>query len=199
MWTIYLDMDGVCCDWLTPTLRLMLQNCQENKVQDILANWPLGEREVFKVLGVEEQAVWDAITAKGERFWFMLEEYKHYKAMWDLLSAHGEVLYLTSPPYGLAGVHACQGKADWIRMRHGDKFRNFVLTHNKHLLARPNTILVDDHEKNCAAFVKAGGCAILFPQPWNGKKTLPAHEVPGYLSRAIYEIGLRKHPTYYCG
>jgi hypothetical protein len=37
----------------------------------------------------------------------------------------------------------------------------------KELLARPDTLLIDDNEKNISAFRKSGGMAITVPRPWN--------------------------------
>lgn len=37
----------------------------------------------------------------------------------------------------------------------------------KELNAKSGAILIDDSDKNVENYRAAGGCAILFPQPWN--------------------------------
>jgi hypothetical protein len=48
----------------------------------------------------------------------------------------------------------------------------------KFLCAKPDNILIDDSDKNCNSFIKAGGKAILVPQPWNNQYSFKGPKVP---------------------
>jgi hypothetical protein len=50
------------------------------------------------------------------------------------------------------------------------KFRDYVITPQKHLLANEGALLVDDHPTMINAFRAFGGQAMLFPQAWNTKE-----------------------------
>ena len=60
----------------------------------------------------------------------------------------------------------------WVRDRWHDQFP-VVLTDQKHLLARPGRILIDDFKSNTVAWEKEGGKAFVFPQPYNGYTCKP--------------------------
>lgn len=65
---------------------------------------------------------------------------------------------------------AASGKMKWI-----DKHlatHNFLLGRVKRFYAAPNCLLIDDKEKNCADFIKHGGNAFLWPQPYNKHRGL---------------------------
>lgn len=61
-----------------------------------------------------------------------------------------------------------QGKLDWLSKNFPTLDRPIV-TDQKHLLACPNRILIDDRQDSCEKFRAHGGRAIEFPQPWNNK------------------------------
>jgi hypothetical protein len=60
------------------------------------------------------------------------------------------------------------GKLEWIH----DHFprwmhRQYAITPRKHLLARPDSLLIDDYRENTERFEALCGHAILVPRPWN--------------------------------
>ncbi len=60
------------------------------------------------------------------------------------------------------------GKLDWIhRVMPPWMHRQYAITPRKHLLARPDALLIDDVEDNIARFEAEGGHGILVPRPWN--------------------------------
>ena len=60
------------------------------------------------------------------------------------------------------------GKVDWINTEIPREMRrNFLIGPNKAIAARPDALLIDDHDQNVTDFRKAGGHAILMPRPWN--------------------------------
>tara|TARA_B100000700_G_C14367978_1_gene544625 strand:+ start:90 stop:317 length:228 start_codon:yes stop_codon:yes gene_type:complete len=68
-----------------------------------------------------------------------------------------------------------------------------MLGSHKHLLAKPDVVLIDDSDEKCRKFIEAGGHAILLPQPWNANHGLvdPEKEYGGrmdYVDSRMNEI-----------
>jgi len=60
------------------------------------------------------------------------------------------------------------GKLDWIhRNLPSWTWRQYLMTPCKHLLARPDALLIDDLTANLQAWLANGGHTILVPAPWN--------------------------------
>jgi len=60
------------------------------------------------------------------------------------------------------------GKLEWIHQHFPDwMHRQYAITPCKHLLARPDSLLIDDYDENTRRFEAHGGRAILVPRPWN--------------------------------
>jgi 5'(3')-deoxyribonucleotidase len=64
------------------------------------------------------------------------------------------------------------GKLEWIHANlpsflHGQ----YLIGPQKHLCAKPDSLLIDDRDKNVSDFRKAGGQAVLVARPWNGCRT----------------------------
>lgn len=76
------------------------------------------------------------------------------------------VIILSSPTLD---PECLAGKAEWIR-DYCPKFlhRQFLIGPPKTFCATPDTLLIDDADKNYSAFIDAGGKALLVPRPWNG-------------------------------
>jgi 5'(3')-deoxyribonucleotidase len=160
--TIYLDMDGVCTDFASAGIIANGRNPSE-----VFRLWHKsfrGEYHAYKVMGIDMESFWEAVTAEGEAFWVNLQEYAWYSELLGSLQNFGEVLFLTSGSYA---PRSLSGKLQWLQIRFGKDFRGYVMTARKHLLAKPGTILIDDYEANVLAFQKHGGKAVLFPQVWN--------------------------------
>lgn len=146
-----LDMDGVCTNFIRGA----------SKVHGI--NWIDNPPDNFWNLGLTQTEFWRPITAIGESFWRELEEYPWFIDLHRMLLDKGDVVFVSSPskdPYSLAG------KIYWLQKRFGNDFRDFFLGSRKELMAG-NGILIDDHDPNVDKFNRAGGQAIVFPQPWN--------------------------------
>lgn len=76
-----------------------------------------------------------------------------------------EVHLLTTP---MPNFGSWTGKAQWVN-KHIPVFneRLIISTASKSLLAGPDTLLIDDRDKNVEEFIAAGGQACLVPRPWN--------------------------------
>ena len=60
------------------------------------------------------------------------------------------------------------GKLEWIHHHFPSwMHRQYIITPRKHLLARPDSLLIDDYHENTERFEVHGGHAILVPRPWN--------------------------------
>ncbi len=78
---------------------------------------------------------------------------------------HENVCIATSPT---KDPECLAGKLEWIH----DHFppwmhRQYAITPRKHLLARADSLLIDDYRENTERFEAHGGHAILVPRPWN--------------------------------
>lgn len=179
--TIFLDMDGVCCNFVKGACEAMYADYDK-----ILETWPAGEYDVTKVLKCTAKEMWVAIDAGGKSFWQDLEEYSWFRDLYNMLMDVAPVYFLTSPaddPYCAAG------KLAWLQNRLGRKFKGYVLTCNKHLLSRENTLLIDDSSVQCERFSNGGpGISILFPQPWNEGVLSVENDPVMHISDTIHKL-----------
>lgn len=126
-----------------------------------------GFTDLAKVLGVTTKEMWEKI--EGNRgFWANLPLLPGHLVMSWLRRhlAETDIYFLTSPsrcPMSYAG------KVDWVMKHYPSYIRRLILTSQKHLLARPDCLLIDDRKSNCGKFMVHGGRAVLYPQPWNGE------------------------------
>lgn len=164
-YTIFLDMDGVCTDFVGKVLKLFNKNRQKAEKEFVINE----KANLNDVLNVSTSKLWKEIE-KEENFWENLEETSIYKPLISYLNGNKnlEWYYCTSPSLNPRCV---KGKLKWIQKRHGRNFRNYVFTSNKHLLAKYNSILIDDTDKNIYSFKKSLGKTILVPRPWNSKRS----------------------------
>lgn len=156
---IFVDMDGVLCDFVSAAMKLYGQTFDPN-------NWPPGEWETATVLGLANQdELWEKINAGGSQWWYGLHAYPWAN---DLIAAcrhHCQnVSILTKGKVS----ESFQGKHQWVQ----SDLRNpppviMVSHHEKHLCAGPRRILIDDSDKNIELWRNAGGIGILFPRVWN--------------------------------
>jgi len=61
----------------------------------------------------------------------------------------------------------------WVKEHLSRYYKQLIITMApKHLLAKPDTLLIDDKDENVEGFWDAGGKAILVPRPWNSNHKL---------------------------
>jgi len=76
-----------------------------------------------------------------------------------------DIYFLTAP---MPNPGSWPGKVEWVRRHFSTFWKRLIITQApKSLLAKPDTLLVDDKDENIAEFVAAGGQGILVPRPWN--------------------------------
>ena len=154
---IYLDMDGVCCDFVKASLEVIGR-------KDLINNWPKGIVYIEDYLEMSHEQFWKKIDKIGYPFWSSLEETPWFKELYSELNKLGDVYFCTSPT---RNPDCVKGKLMWLQDRFGERINNYIFIKDKFLLARKNDFLIDDFDSQCNDFVKHGGNAILFPQPWN--------------------------------
>ncbi len=150
---IYLDMDGVCCDFIGGVSKLF-------KYESLYDTWPIGVWDVSQRMGISKAKFRQKIEQAGVGFWNDLEEYPHFKELHKMLCSYGRVIFLTDPGMWAS---APSGKRLWLRERFGYEHKDWVITPIKDIVHKSNTILIDDNPDNCTMFPNS----ILFPQPWN--------------------------------
>ena len=166
--TIFLDMDGVLCDFIGPALR-------ELDRPELLHRWPAGEHDLLRVLNSPPQQVWPRLDRLN--FWLKLPKLPWCDALVAAVGARAE-LHVCSDHRG--SPVCAYAKQEWLNRElaslHFDTiFARMHLTSHKQHLAQPTTLLIDDSDANVTAFRDAGGHAILFPQRWNSRHAI-AHQ-----------------------
>lgn len=151
---ILLDMDGVIADFVTQALRW----------HDRLDLTPEDIKEFYmeKFLGLNAEEFWSRL--RGEEFWVTMPAYHWTSMLYSLCSKYAPVTISTSPT---RDPYCPSGKIKWLQKHVAPGFRNYMIGHQKHLMAHPDVVLIDDSDKNVNVFRECGGKAILFPQPWN--------------------------------
>jgi len=175
---IYLDMDGVCTDFASAGI--IANGRLPSEVFRLWSESFRGEFYPYKVMGLDMDSYWQAVAAEGEAFWVNLQEYEWYPELLRSLQNIGDVVFLTSGTYA---PWSLSGKLKWLQVRFGENFQGYIMTANKHLLAKKNTILIDDYETNVTTFRQHGGNAVLFPQLWNSN-----HEVRDRLNFTLKSV-----------
>jgi hypothetical protein len=153
---IYLDMDGVLADFVTPSLKV----AGIPLTHDQVTTW-----NYFEPYMTSNEFWWK--IGASQDFWLDIKPYPWASELFKLCKSIAPVRFCSSPSIDPICV---ANKVQWLRF-HGfmDSDKNdYHFTPHKHELAKPGRVLIDDSTPNCLAFQKATGQAIEFPQPWNG-------------------------------
>ena len=76
-----------------------------------------------------------------------------------------QICLLTTP---MPNLESASGKMIWVHDHLPNYLKRTIITQApKHLLARPDILLIDDKDRNVDGFREAGGKALLVPRPWN--------------------------------
>jgi 5'(3')-deoxyribonucleotidase len=148
-----LDIDGVLADFVTDALRV------HGKDGHAVTHW-----NFYEDFGMTLADFWPAIDAEGEAFWLNLKPYPWFDNLISIVSEYAS-FSLSTTPSPCSSCHS--GKHLWIQKHFGGRFANYMMGADKHLMAKPGVVLIDDNEENVGKFIAHGGVAILFPQPWN--------------------------------
>lgn len=157
---IFLDMDGVLTDFTGDVMRLF---GREYNPEEHIGSWDIDD-----VLDISADELWRKIDEQGSKFWSEMTPLPRAFALYELVRSYADVIITTTPSEHSSSA---AGKLEWLdrhfRPSGRRAFRKYMLCVEKHHLAGPGCVLIDDKNENCERFVAAGGQAILFPQPWN--------------------------------
>ncbi len=179
---IYLDMDGVCVDFIGAALRV-----QGYDAEQLLRHWreeQPGSLYPEALMGVPAMEFFTHEHLSNSDFWAGLVPYPWFDHLYEELNRLGHVVFLTAP----TGQPGCvSGKHEWLINRFGSDFADFIFTRHKNRLAHGNACLVDDMPFNIAPFAKRNGHGVLFPQIWNELSHIedPVSYVIGELERKL--------------
>lgn len=157
---IWLDMDGVLCNYVGGALHAFREIRTDIKESDI-KTWNF--HGLFCTSDDDEKSL---INDFGPGFWSELEAYDTTPQLIEAArSASNHIGILTNPG---KFRHSIPGKTEWLR-KHGliHKDVPVVFTKHKHLMAKSNHLLIDDLPENCHQFIKHGGEAICPIRGWN--------------------------------
>lgn len=150
---ILLDIDGVLADFVAGAAKFHDQDPASVTTWNFIEQWGLTAADFWNPLGRE--------------FWANLPltpEANRVVALCEAAVGKENVALLTSP----CDTDGClEGKRDWVKMYFSDYRRRLLIGAAKEFCATPHSLLVDDHDANCKAFLLAGGVPCLFPRPWN--------------------------------
>jgi len=159
---ILLDLDGVLVDFVGGA-------CKAHSLQDPfdepLASEVAGVFWLDKIWEMDLNEFWEPM--KDSAFWEELDWMPDGREILEICEqavGRDNVCLLTSPSRGSGPV---VGKINWIEKNLSEyKHRNLIGT-PKEFCASPDSILVDDSNRNIEDFVAACGNTILVPRPWN--------------------------------
>ena len=158
---VFLDMDGVITDFVR---RVCEAFGKPNPYPDLTRGysfwhaWPDVDFEQVNAICNQEFWHYQEWTSDGREI---------LRAIYGTLKTIGlkDVYFVTYP---MPNPEACTGKWLWVRDNLPMYLKRLIITQApKSLLARPNTLLIDDRDENVEMFREAGGSAILVPRPWN--------------------------------
>jgi 5'(3')-deoxyribonucleotidase len=166
---IYLDMDGVLCDFMEGFLNAHGRDDLMDKLK--AEEWPM-TWDFGGEFG-EQDNWWPKIDAMGELFWEYLNTYWWTNKILMEIGATGIPWYVCTTPRLTKNCLA--GKLTWLNHMLGEGNFDLIQVKDKWRLAHEKALLIDDNDKNCIKFHKAGGQTCLFPQTWNENRDLINH------------------------
>jgi 5'(3')-deoxyribonucleotidase len=199
--TVFVDMDGVMNKFSSYALQYVgafdgildyMDYPEECQTWDIVKSANCLSKA--NVPDFSSNKFWDALD---QTFWETIPTEYYLWRMIDYLSRQvGEknVCVASTPTLG---PESLSGKLVWIKKNLPSYMRRqYMFGRDKFLLARPDTLLIDDNQDNCIQFERAGGRSILVPRPWNNLfSLLTASDPQGwfYVSRRLnfYFEGVR--------
>ncbi len=159
---IYLDMDGVCVDFIGAAMRI-----QGYDADDKLKRWREEHPGSLYPEPIMDKPAMDFFTHERlgtSTFWAGLTPYPWFDQLYEELNRLGHVIFLTAP----TGQPGCvSGKHEWLISQFGSDFHDFIFTRHKNRLAHDNAYLIDDMPFNIKPFSDRDGHGVLFPQIWN--------------------------------
>lgn len=142
---IYLDMDGVVCDFLKAARDLTGYDLHSHK------DWK-------KIRGT----AWKKIAEQEANFWANLPWTIDGKVLWEYLKPFEPAILSAHPTAEENRDHAIVGKNEWIARELNNKVKaiNIVEGPRKQWFATEKSILIDDSGRNIKQWKAQGGIGI---------------------------------------
>lgn len=163
MGMIFLDLDGVCCDFVGHILNMAGK--EEKDYIEILKSNP--DAHPYNLLewlvGRDGDHFWTWIEMLGSEFWHTMPAFSWFDRLYDGLKQISDVHFLTSAPKMPSAYH---GKALWVERNAGkEAVYNLIVCQSrmKRALSAPGRFLVDDTKRNVEEWNEAGGVCFNFP------------------------------------
>lgn len=165
---LYLDLDGCVADFFSAALHKLNRKYRKDKPITISEYTEYGEFDMAALFGITNAEFWQCVEGHDQYFWDNLPTYPWSKSLYDFLSRFAPVTILSSPS---DGSNCVWGKVKWLKEKINPLIStgDCVFTKKKYLLANPESLLIDDLQKNCDEFIAAGGKAVCVPSTWNTK------------------------------
>ena len=156
---VFLDMDGVLCDFNLAAL------AAHGIPYEIWLEWD----HHFKWFKDKEKEFW---APMGEKFWEEIPWTTEGKEIFEAVEAIAGIdnIGILTTPCDTPG--SMEGKKNWVRRELPQLVKRFWPGSTKEFMASPNHVLIDDSDGNVEKFAKAGGKAILVPRMWNKNSEL---------------------------
>ncbi len=151
----YVDLDGVLARFTDGMFHAHGRPAQPVTTWNFHHSWGLTDEQFYAVATRE---FWTGL-GRWEDGFALLETVER-------LVGRDRVCFLSSPT---RTPGTGQGKREWFakNLPAYDPWADLFLGGAKHKLAARDTILIDDSDANCAAFVRAGGMSWTPPRQWN--------------------------------
>lgn len=152
---VWLDMDGVLADFL--------EGAKRHTGRSHLAHAEFEDYNVFPKLGTTCDEFFAGV---GEDFWATLPPCPEFGRVVEMARHRGKEVGIASMPPPLRAAECIMGKRRWLA-QHLPWVKHIRFTHEKHLLAKAGTLLIDDLPGNIETFRAHGGTGWLLARPWN--------------------------------
>lgn len=178
---VYLDVDGVLCDFVRGVNAFFGTEYSYTKYPYDLGKWDILD-DIAGGIGFK---VVNAICT--ENFWvnlpWMWDGYSLYQRV---MTKFDDVSFLTTP---MPNAESWTGRFKWLEKHTGPSMAGkiTITRESKAIVANPDSLLIDDRDKNVDEFRAAGGDAILVPRPWNRLHKY-RHKTFEYVDMALREI-----------
>jgi 5'(3')-deoxyribonucleotidase len=156
--TIFLDVDGVLVNFRKGIHDAFVKPYHYPTLSKKWKFWDDWPEVTFEMV--------NAVCTIG--FWqnleWMHDGHDILRVIFDKFSA-SQIYLLTTP---MPNIESPTGKWLWVHDQIPAYIKRTIITQApKFLLARPDTLLIDDKDQNIDEFVEAGGRGCLVPRPWN--------------------------------
>lgn len=150
---ILLDLDGVLADCVGAMAVV------HDKDPSLVTKWGIEE-----CWNISSEELWSPLDYN---FWsnLPLTREAHQVVGYCSRAVGAENICILTSPSRNDGC--MDGKRDWVKNNFPYFSKRLLIGSCKYFCASPQSLLIDDSEKNVDLFIEHGGQAFLFPRPWN--------------------------------